>query len=158
MSTSGRASSETASWSADFEPQLTSPSCLSPTSGSSRPRREPRADDGDADRSGSRRDDDDDPERPRAGGGGRPPRGWPLISSVTFMSGTRHSDIRVEYVLDTATWIGPWARTRRRRDASRSWRRSSSPRGCEAEAFADLRPGAVVEADLQRDGQQRSPR
>ena len=26
---------------------------------------------------------------------------WPLISSVTFMSGTRHSDTHVEYILDT---------------------------------------------------------
>ena len=25
----------------------------------------------------------------------------------TFMSGTRHSDTSVEYILDTATWIGP---------------------------------------------------
>src|SRR5262249_16028803 len=32
---------------------------------------------------------------------------WPLLASVTFMSGTRHSDTHVEYVLDTATWIGP---------------------------------------------------
>ena len=32
---------------------------------------------------------------------------WPLLSAVTFMSGTRHDDTNVEYVLDTATWIGP---------------------------------------------------
>ena len=32
---------------------------------------------------------------------------WPILSSVTFMSGTRHSDTDIEYVLDTATWIGP---------------------------------------------------
>ena len=36
---------------------------------------------------------------------------WPLISGVTFMSGTRHSDTHVEYILDTATWIGPYAGT-----------------------------------------------
>jgi 2-dehydropantoate 2-reductase len=36
---------------------------------------------------------------------------WPLISSVTFMSGTRRSDVHVEYELDTATWLGPWAGT-----------------------------------------------
>ena len=36
---------------------------------------------------------------------------WPLISSVTFMSGTRRSDAHVEYELDTATWLGPWAST-----------------------------------------------
>ncbi|HMV71251.1 MAG TPA: 2-dehydropantoate 2-reductase N-terminal domain-containing protein [Pseudomonadales bacterium] len=34
---------------------------------------------------------------------------WPLISGVTFMSGVRHSDVHVEYELDTATWLGPWA-------------------------------------------------
>lgn len=36
---------------------------------------------------------------------------WPLLSSVTFMSGTRHSDTHVEYILDTATWIGPYRDT-----------------------------------------------
>ena len=51
---------------------------------------------------------------------------WPLLSSVTFMSGTRHADTHVEYILDTATWIGPYrdttpadARARRRRSSSR---------------------------------------
>jgi len=34
---------------------------------------------------------------------------WPLISAVTFMSGTRHSDTHVEYILDTETWLGPYA-------------------------------------------------
>ena len=32
---------------------------------------------------------------------------WPILSAVTFMSGTRHDDTHVQYVLDTATWIGP---------------------------------------------------
>ena len=36
---------------------------------------------------------------------------WPLLSSVTFMSGTRHDDTHVEYILDTATWIGPYRGT-----------------------------------------------
>jgi 2-dehydropantoate 2-reductase len=36
---------------------------------------------------------------------------WPLLSAVTFMSGTRHGDAHVEYVLDTATWIGPYRGT-----------------------------------------------
>ena len=36
---------------------------------------------------------------------------WPILSSVTFMSGTRHDDTHVEYVLDTATWIGPYRGT-----------------------------------------------
>jgi 2-dehydropantoate 2-reductase len=34
--------------------------------------------------------------------------GWPLLSAVTFMSGTRHADDHVEYILDTETWIGPY--------------------------------------------------
>ena len=32
---------------------------------------------------------------------------WPVISGVTFMSGTRHSDSHVEYELDAPTWLGP---------------------------------------------------
>jgi len=34
---------------------------------------------------------------------------WGLLSAVTFMSGTKHSDTHVEYILDTETWIGPFA-------------------------------------------------
>jgi 2-dehydropantoate 2-reductase len=36
---------------------------------------------------------------------------WPLISAVTFMSGTRHEDTHVEYILDTETWLGPYEQT-----------------------------------------------
>ena len=36
---------------------------------------------------------------------------WPVISAVTFMSGTRHSDTHVEYILDTETWLGPYGDT-----------------------------------------------
>jgi 2-dehydropantoate 2-reductase len=36
---------------------------------------------------------------------------WPLVSAVTFMSGTKHSDTDVEYILDTATWLGPYEDT-----------------------------------------------
>lgn len=36
---------------------------------------------------------------------------WDVISAVTFMSGVRHSDDHVEYELDTATWMGPYAGT-----------------------------------------------
>ena len=36
---------------------------------------------------------------------------WPLVSAVTFMSGTRHDDTHVEYVLDTETWLGPYEGT-----------------------------------------------
>jgi 2-dehydropantoate 2-reductase len=37
--------------------------------------------------------------------------GWLLISAVTFMSGTRHEDTHVEYILDTETWLGPYGET-----------------------------------------------
>jgi 2-dehydropantoate 2-reductase len=33
---------------------------------------------------------------------------WALISAVTFISGTKHSDTHVEYILDTETWLGPY--------------------------------------------------
>ena len=36
---------------------------------------------------------------------------WPLISAVTFMSGTRHEDTLVEYILDTEMWLGPFSGT-----------------------------------------------
>ena len=63
---------------------------------------------------------------------------WPLLSSVTFMSGTRHADTHVEYILDTATWIGPF------RDTTPADARSVADlivaSGLKAEAFDDLRP------------------
>ena len=34
-----------------------------------------------------------------------------VISAVTFMSGTRHEDTHVEYILDTETWLGPYGET-----------------------------------------------
>jgi 2-dehydropantoate 2-reductase len=34
-----------------------------------------------------------------------------VISAVTFMSGTRHDDTHVEYILDTETWLGPYGET-----------------------------------------------
>jgi 2-dehydropantoate 2-reductase len=63
---------------------------------------------------------------------------WPLLSSVTFMSGTRHGDTHVEYVLDTATWIGPHRATAHG-DALRVAELIEAG-GLKAEAFADLRP------------------
>jgi len=63
---------------------------------------------------------------------------WPILSAVTFMSGTRHADDHVEYVLDTATWIGPYRGTSEAdAEAVAELVRSA---GLEAEAFADLRP------------------
>jgi 2-dehydropantoate 2-reductase len=63
---------------------------------------------------------------------------WKLLTSVTFMSGTRHSDTHVEYVLDTATWVGP-ARGTTPEDARRAAGLIVES-GLEAEAFDDLRP------------------
>ena len=63
---------------------------------------------------------------------------WPLLASVTFMSGTRHDDNHVEYVLDTATWIGP-ARGTTYEDAARVAALIVAS-GLKAEAFPDLRP------------------
>jgi 2-dehydropantoate 2-reductase len=63
---------------------------------------------------------------------------WPLLSSVTFMSGTRHSDTHVEYILDTATWIGPYRGTTP--DDARAVADLLIAGGLAAEAFDDLRP------------------
>jgi 2-dehydropantoate 2-reductase len=63
---------------------------------------------------------------------------WPLLSSVTFMSGTRHSDTHVEYILDTATWIGPFRDTTP--DDARAVADLIVAGGLKAEAFDDLRP------------------
>jgi 2-dehydropantoate 2-reductase len=63
---------------------------------------------------------------------------WPLLSAVTFMSGTRHGDTHVEYVLDTATWIGPYRGTTPADAESVAELIRSG--GLKAEAFDDLRP------------------
>jgi 2-dehydropantoate 2-reductase len=36
---------------------------------------------------------------------------WSLVSAVTFMSGTRHADTHIQYILDTETWLGPYGDT-----------------------------------------------
>jgi 2-dehydropantoate 2-reductase len=63
---------------------------------------------------------------------------WPLLAAVTFMSGTRHADTHVEYVLDTATWIGPSRGTTA--DDARAVAALIESSGLKAEAFDDLRP------------------
>ena len=63
---------------------------------------------------------------------------WPLLSAVTFMSGTRHGDTHVEYILDTATWVGPY-RSTTPADA-RAVAELIASSGLKAEAFDDLRP------------------
>ena len=64
--------------------------------------------------------------------------GWPLLSAVTFMSGTRRSDAHVEYILDTATWIGPYRATTG--DDAREVAALIASAGLKAEGFDDLRP------------------
>ena len=81
---------------------------------------------------------DDRPERPRRRG--RLP-GRRVISAVTFMSGTRHSDTHVEYILDTETWLGPYGR--RRTSSSRRSAASIVESGLKAQAFGTC-AGAVV--------------
>jgi 2-dehydropantoate 2-reductase len=63
---------------------------------------------------------------------------WPIISAVTFMSGTRHSDTHVEYILDTETWLGPYEQTPFERVQEAADLIVSS--GLKAEAMPDLRP------------------
>jgi 2-dehydropantoate 2-reductase len=63
---------------------------------------------------------------------------WPLVSAVTFMSGTKHSDTHVEYILDTATWLGPYEDTPFERVEEISQLLVDS--GLKAEALPDLRP------------------
>jgi 2-dehydropantoate 2-reductase len=63
---------------------------------------------------------------------------WPLVSGVTFMSGTRHDDTHVEYILDTETWLGPYngipyEQVEELAELIRS-------AGLKARAFPDLRP------------------
>jgi 2-dehydropantoate 2-reductase len=63
---------------------------------------------------------------------------WPLISAVTFMSGTKHSDTHVEYILDTPTWLGPYGATPF--EPVGELARLLVESGLEAEALPDLRP------------------
>jgi len=65
---------------------------------------------------------------------------WPILSAITFMSGKRHSDTHVEYELDTATWLGPWA------DGGADYPKAQqvadliNRSGLKAKAFEDLEP------------------
>ena len=65
---------------------------------------------------------------------------WPLISAVTFMSGVRHSDVHVEYELDTETWMGPWARGRATFADVKQVADLVQRSGLKARAFEDLLP------------------
>jgi 2-dehydropantoate 2-reductase len=63
---------------------------------------------------------------------------WPIVSAVTFMSGTKHSDTHVEYILDTETWLGPYEDTPLERVEEIAALIVAS--GLKAEALPDLRP------------------
>ena len=63
---------------------------------------------------------------------------WPIVSAVTFMSGTRHTDTHVEYILDTETWLGPYEDTPFERVREIAGTIVAS--GLHAEALPDLRP------------------
>jgi 2-dehydropantoate 2-reductase len=63
---------------------------------------------------------------------------WKLVSAITFMSGTKHSDTEVEYVLDTATWLGPYEDTPYELVDEAAALIVAG--GLQAEAFPDLRP------------------
>jgi 2-dehydropantoate 2-reductase len=63
---------------------------------------------------------------------------WPIVSGVTFMSGTRHSDTQVEYILDTETWLGPYEETPFAVVEDIAGTMVAS--GLKAEALPDLRP------------------
>jgi 2-dehydropantoate 2-reductase len=63
---------------------------------------------------------------------------WPIVSGVTFMSGTRHSDTHVEYILDTETWLGPFQDTPF--EVVEDIASTLVASGLQAEALPDLRP------------------
>ena len=63
---------------------------------------------------------------------------WPIVSGVTFMSGTRHADTHVEYILDTETWLGPFEDTPFA--VVRDIASTIVEAGLKADALPDLRP------------------
>ena len=63
---------------------------------------------------------------------------WPLISGFTFMSGTKHSDTHVEYILDTPTLLGPYGDTPF--EPVQRIAQLLSDSGLKAEALPDLLP------------------
>lgn len=65
---------------------------------------------------------------------------WSVISAVTFMAGTRHSDVHVEYELDTATWLGPWIDGSASCEDAQRVSALLKESGLKAKSFDDLRP------------------
>lgn len=65
---------------------------------------------------------------------------WPLISSVTFMSGIRHGDHHIEYELDTATWLGPYHPSGTALEVAEDVGELFVASGLKAKVLADVRP------------------
>lgn len=65
---------------------------------------------------------------------------WPIVSSVTFMSGTRHSDHHIEYELDTATWMGPYHESGISQEVVQGVGDLFRRAGLKVEVLEDLRP------------------
>jgi len=65
---------------------------------------------------------------------------WPMISSITFMSGVKHSDVHTEYELDTETWLGPWIKRGVNMDFAQATADLINRSGLRAKAFEDVRP------------------
>jgi 2-dehydropantoate 2-reductase len=65
---------------------------------------------------------------------------WPLLSAVTFMSGTKHDDCLVEYELDAPTWLGPSAVRPATQSTAAHVATLLRRAGLRAEAFDDVRP------------------
>jgi 2-dehydropantoate 2-reductase len=65
---------------------------------------------------------------------------WRLVSAVTFMSGVRRGDAHVEYELDTATWMGPYAGTETPFERVQAIEKLLHDSDLAAVAFPDLLP------------------
>ncbi len=65
---------------------------------------------------------------------------WPIVSSVTFMSGTKESDTHVHYELDTATWMGPFHPSGTTFETVQEIGELFAASGLNVEVLPDLRP------------------
>ncbi|NNF10618.1 MAG: 2-dehydropantoate 2-reductase [Acidimicrobiia bacterium] len=65
---------------------------------------------------------------------------WPIVSAVTFMSGTKESDSHVHYELDTATWMGPFHPSGTSFEVAQAIGDLFVEGGLKVEVLPDLRP------------------
>lgn len=63
-----------------------------------------------------------------------------VIRGTTFMSGTKHSDVEVQYELDTPTWLGPFEEGHTSYAAVKQAAELIVAGGLKAEALEDARP------------------